>query len=106
MSNFSSKVYQLTLKIPKGKVSTYREIAKALNTKAYQAVGQVLKRNPLSPLIPCHRVVKSDGTLGGFVGQNKGKQIRRKKKMLQKEGLKFTGDKIKDFEKVLFKYSF
>lgn len=102
MFSFSKKVYQLTKKIPKGRVTTYKEIAKALNTKAYQAVGQALKRNPYAPIVPCHRVVASDGALGGFAGQRKGKQIQRKKALLQKEGICFKGDKIKNFKKVLF----
>ncbi len=58
---FSEKVLNLTQKIPKGKVTTYKEIAKALNTKAYRAVGNVLNKNKNPVVIPCHRVVKSTG---------------------------------------------
>lgn len=104
MNSFSRKVYQLTKKIPKGRVSTYKEIAKGLNSRAYQAVGQALRRNPYAPVVPCHRVVSSKGTIGGFAGCIKGKQIQRKKILLQKEGIRFNADKIKDFKKVLFKY--
>ena len=55
--NFNEKVWQLTKKIPKGKVTTYKLIAQKLKTKAYRAVGQALKRNPHAPKVPCHRVV-------------------------------------------------
>ncbi|MEK6856540.1 MAG: MGMT family protein, partial [Nanoarchaeota archaeon] len=61
----SEKVYGLCKKIPEGKISTYREIGKKLNTKAYRAVGQALKRNPYAPNVPCHRVVSSSGKIGG-----------------------------------------
>lgn len=105
MASFSQKVYQLTKKIPKGKVSTYKEIARALRTNAYQAVGQALRRNPYAPIVPCHRVVANDGTLGGFAGKRKGKQIQRKKTLLKKEGIEFVSGKVKNFKKVLFKFS-
>jgi len=104
VSTFAKKVYQLSRQIPKGKVSTYKHLAQALNTKAYQAVGQALRRNPYAPQIPCHRVVTSKGIIGGFNGQTKGREIQRKKAMLEKEGIKFKGNRIKNFQKVLFKY--
>ena len=104
MTSFSQKVYHLTKKIPKGKVSTYKEIAHALNSQAYQAVGQALKRNPYAPIVPCHRVVKSNGSLGGFAGHSSGKEIERKKKMLQKEGVKLEKNKVKNFTLVLYKF--
>jgi len=102
VSPFAKKVYQLTKQIPEGKVTTYKEIAKALNCRAYQAVGQALKHNPFAPQVPCHRVVKSDGSIGGFSGQTKGKEIKRKTMMLKKEGIHFKNNKIKNFNKVLF----
>ncbi|MEM4245331.1 MAG: MGMT family protein [Candidatus Nanoarchaeia archaeon] len=95
---FSEKVYKITKQIPKGKVSTYGEIAKALNTKAYRAVGNALHVNPYAPVVPCHRVVKSNGNLGGFGGG-----IQKKIRLLESEGIKVENNKIIDFEKVLFK---
>ena len=103
MNSFSDKVYQLAKKIPKGKVSTYKELARALNTKAYRAVGQALRKNPDAPRIPCHRVVAANGTIGGFKGKTTGKEIQRKKALLKKEGICFNGNRIKNFEKILFK---
>ena len=63
---FDQRCYDLLLQIPKGKVTTYREIAHALGTKAYRAVGQAMNRNPNLVEVPCHRVVKSNGELGGY----------------------------------------
>jgi methylated-DNA-[protein]-cysteine S-methyltransferase len=100
---FAQKVYQLTKKIPRGKVTTYKAIAQALNTKAYQAVGQALRRNPFAPQVPCHRVIKSDGAIGGFNGQTKGRKITQKIKMLEKEGIEFKGKKIKNLDEVFFR---
>jgi methylated-DNA-[protein]-cysteine S-methyltransferase len=67
MKQFSKMVYQLTKHIPEGKVATYKSIAATLNTKGYRAVGQVLKMNR-NPDVPCHRVVRSNGEIGGFLG--------------------------------------
>ena len=99
----TTKLYQLLKKVPKGKVTTYKALAQALGTQAYQAVGQAMKNNPYAPKVPCHRVVKSDGSIGGFMGKTRGPAIRKKKKLLQKEGIKFDEDKIKNFEEIIEK---
>lgn len=65
ISEFDKKVLELICQIPYGHIVTYNWIAKRLNTSP-RAVGQALKRNPLPIIIPCHRVIKSDGTLGGY----------------------------------------
>jgi len=95
---FSDKVYRLTKRIPKGKVSTYGEIAEALGCKAYRAVGNALNKNPYAPTVPCHRVIRSDGGLGGFASG-----IKAKIRLLKKEGVKTTNGKVLDFEKVFYK---
>jgi methylated-DNA-[protein]-cysteine S-methyltransferase len=59
-----------------------------------------MKNNPFAPEVPCHRVVKSDGSLGGFMGKTKGKTILKKIKMLNNEGVKIKNNKILNFEKV------
>ena len=65
---FAKKVYKLVLSIPPGHVRTYKWIAKkAGRPKAYRAVGQILKNNPWPLAIPCHRVIKSDNQLGGYI---------------------------------------
>jgi O-6-methylguanine DNA methyltransferase len=78
---FTEKVYEVVKKIPKGKVFTYKEVAKrAGNAKASRAVGNILHKN-FDPKIPCHRVIRSDGKLGGWNG---GKV--KKMEILRKEG--------------------
>ena len=81
--SFDERVWQVCKRIPKGKVSTYKEIAKALKTKAYRAVGNALHKNPYAPIVPCHRVVNSDGRIGGFAGG-----VRKKTSILEKEGVR------------------
>src|SRR3989344_166826 len=96
---FADRVYEVTKRIPKGKVSTYKEIAKALNCKAYRAVGTALNKNPYAPFVACHRVVSSNGSLGGFASG-----LKNKIKILKKEGVEIKNNKI-DLEKYFFKLS-
>jgi methylated-DNA-[protein]-cysteine S-methyltransferase len=71
------------MKIKKGKVLTYKKVAKlAKNPKAYRAVGNILNKNPDLKTIPCHRVVKSDGRIGGYKFG-----VKRKIALLKKEGV-------------------
>lgn len=91
MNAFTIKVYELTRKIPKGKVATYGQLAKlAGNAKAARAVGMAMRTNPDIPKTPCHRVVASDGSLTGY---SAGVGIPTKKKMLEGEGVHFKGTK-------------
>ena len=81
MKSFTEKVYEVVKQIPKGEVLTYKQVAKkAGNIKACRAVGNILNKN-YNKDIPCHRVVRSDGKLGGY---NRG--IENKKKILKIEG--------------------
>ena len=81
MKTFTEKVYEVVKKIPKGKVLTYKEVArKAGNIKASRTVGNILHKNH-DPKIPCHRVIRSDGKFGGY---NRGQD--EKIKILKKEG--------------------
>ncbi len=102
-TDFQEKVYALCRRVPAGRVTTYGEIAAALNTRAFQAVGQALRRNPYAPAVPCHRVVAADGSLGGFCGEASGDEPARKKRLLLEEGVRFAGDKIADFDRALFR---
>jgi len=97
--SFNQKIWNLTKKIPKGKVTTYKILAEKLGTKAYMAVGNAMNKNPYAPKVPCHRVVNSDGNVGNYSGKG-GK--KGKIRMLEKEGIKVKNNKIVDFEKVLF----
>ncbi|KKS82411.1 MAG: hypothetical protein UV58_C0010G0031 [Candidatus Wolfebacteria bacterium GW2011_GWC1_43_10] len=79
--SFKEKILKITASIPKGKVMTYKEVALAAgHPKAFRAVGNVLKTNH-NRQIPCHRVIRSDGSLGGY---NRGRA--QKKFLLKKEG--------------------
>lgn len=98
--SFAQKVYDLCKKVQRGKVTTYKAIADALNTSP-RAVGQALKSNPYAPEVPCYRVVKSNGMIGGFRGKINGKEIEIKIAMLAKEGVIVHNNKIADFEKIV-----
>lgn len=104
--SFNQKIYSLLKKIPRSKVTTYKIIAEKLGTKAYRAVGQALKYNPYAPIVPCHRVVNSDGSIGGYMGNLNpdSKEVKKKIKLLRKEGIKIKDNKIVDFEKVLTQF--
>ncbi len=80
-SNFSKKILEIVAKIPKGKTMTYKEVAcLAGRPYAYRAVGNILNKN-YDPKIPCHRVIRSDGKIGGY---NRGS--KKKKILLKQEG--------------------
>ncbi|MBI3385462.1 MGMT family protein [Candidatus Gottesmanbacteria bacterium] len=89
---FRDRVYQLTKKIPKGKVATYGQIARLSGSpKASRAIGLFMKTNPFAPRVPCHRVVAADGSLTGYSG---GDGIPTKKAMLVDEGVFFKKEKV------------
>ncbi|KAI8893774.1 6-O-methylguanine DNA methyltransferase [Globomyces pollinis-pini] len=87
---FQSKVYSACSQIPEGCFSTYAEMSKALRSSP-RAVGQALKRNPYAPTVPCHRVIASDFTLGGYSGKL---HCQKKVDYLLKEGIHFEGGKV------------
>jgi methylated-DNA-[protein]-cysteine S-methyltransferase len=100
LKTLTSKVYLAIKKIPTGKVSTYQEVARAVGyPNAARAVGSALAKNPTLVIIPCHRVVKSDGRIGNYV-----KGQKQKERLLKKEGILVKKGKIIDFDKVLFKF--
>ncbi len=101
ISEFARSVYGLCSQIPKGKVTTYKAIANQLGIKSSQAVGQALRCNPYAPKVPCHRVVSSTGSLGGFKGKTFGKEMDEKISLLQSEGVVISSGKI-DLEKYGF----
>ena len=96
--NFQEKVFVKTRKIPKGKVTTYKKIARILGKlKAYRAIGNALHKNT-SKLVPCHRVIKFDGNVGGFKWGS-----REKIRKLRTEGVKVKDGKI-DLNKYLYEF--
>ncbi|GLC70007.1 hypothetical protein PLESTF_000912100 [Pleodorina starrii] len=93
---------QLCKCIPAGKVSTYGAMASVLQSSP-RAVGQALRRNPFAPVVPCHRVVAADLSLGGFSGAwgIADPKVQRKKRMLEEEGVEFSGCAVLNEEFVL-----
>jgi len=84
-TKFQLKVWRYLMKIPKGKTKTYLEIAKAIGKpSAFRAVANAVGKNPFPPKIPCHRVIRSDGSMGGYSGKG---GIKKKKILLQSEGI-------------------
>lgn len=83
-TEFQKKVWTAIARIPRGKTATYTELAKSIGKpKAVRAVGNAVGANPMAPMIPCHRVVRSDGTLGGYSGVG---GVKTKRALLKKEG--------------------
>ncbi|HTY46547.1 MAG TPA: MGMT family protein [Methanomassiliicoccales archaeon] len=101
-SETAKRAYDMLLQVPKGRVTTYGALAKAIGKpKAARLVGAIMRGNPHAPRVPCHRVVKSDGTLGGYSGSDPA-NIKRKVQMLHQEGVEVDGDRVVDFERVFF----
>ena len=85
-TKFQLKVWKYLKTIPKGKVKTYKEVALAINRpKSARAVANACARNPYAPKIPCHRVIRTDGRLGGYSAAG---GIKTKKRLLKREGFR------------------
>ena len=85
-TKFQVKVWTYLMKIPRGSVKTYSQVAKAIgNPHATRAVANAIGKNPYAPKIPCHRVIRSDGSLGGYSGKG---GLKTKRFLLKKEGIK------------------
>jgi methylated-DNA-[protein]-cysteine S-methyltransferase len=100
LSAYQKAILCILAEVPKGKVTTYGDLAKELSKRnskwspnASRAVGTTMKINPCGPQIPCHRVIKSDGSVGNFRGGAKG-AIGEKIRMLRDEGVKVLNGKI------------
>ena len=94
----STKVYKKLLQVPEGNVTTYSDLAKAVGLKNGQRViGTIMKKNPFPVIVPCHRVVKSNGKIGGYVYGE-----RMKSQILAREGIKIKAGRIMDFDKEKF----
>ena len=89
LKNFNERCYELLKKVPRGKVTTYKALAHALHTRAYRAVGRAMNKNPYAPVVPCHRVINSDGKLGGFATG-----LPKKILLLKKERIEIKNNKI------------
>jgi len=88
--SFNERVWAMTARVPRGRITTYGTLAKALGSpRAARAVGQALHRNPYAPDVPCHRVVGSDGRLTGFAGG-----VEKKRRLLQAEGVAVVNGRV------------
>ena len=84
-TKFQVKVWKYLSKIPRGRVKTYSQVAKAIGKPlAVRAIANAIGKNPFPPQIPCHRVIRSDGSLGGYSGKG---GIKTKRLLLKKEGI-------------------
>ncbi|EER09578.1 Methylated-DNA--protein-cysteine methyltransferase, putative [Perkinsus marinus ATCC 50983] len=94
VSPFRRRVYEALLEVPKGKVTTYKELSRRIDCRSCQAVGQALKCNPFAPDVPCHRVVRASLDIGGFHGHvaTDSKDVQRKIALLLEEGVVFVDD--------------
>jgi methylated-DNA-[protein]-cysteine S-methyltransferase len=93
------KVFKKLLEVPPGKVTTYGDLAKAVGLRNGQRViGRIMNKNPYPVIVPCHRVIKSDGQIGGYAWGEKIKTC-----MLSKEGVKIKNGKIVD-KKTIFRF--
>jgi len=98
--NFDKKVYEKLLEVPKGKITTYSLLAKAIGLpNGQRSIGRIMNNNPYPVIIPCHRVVNSNGKIGGYAfGQDV------KTNMLAKEGIKIKNGKILNFGKTIHRF--
>jgi len=100
LSPYQQAILRILAEVPRGKVTTYGDLAKELSRRdpqwspsASRAVGTTMRNNPCGPQIPCHRVIKSDGTIGNFRGGAKG-AVDEKIQMLRDEGVTVTSGRI------------
>lgn len=105
MTPLQQRTYELLKQVPAGRVTTYKALAYALGTRAYRAIGQFMRTNPNAPTVPCHRVVASDGSIGGFMGKKDGKEIAKKIALLKKESVTVVENKIVNFPSLLYRFS-
>ena len=102
ISQFEKSVYAACGKIPKGRLSTYAQIARAIGKpQSARAVGNALNKNPFAPRVPCHRVIRSDGSVGGFASGS-----AEKIKMLKKEGIAVKKGKVNNFKEIFFRLNY
>lgn len=98
--NLEQRIYKKLLEVPKGKVTTYGELSKAVGIKNGQRyIGNVMNKNPYPAIVPCHRVVKSTGQIGGYAY---GEHI--KTKMLNDEGIQIKDGKILDWKNKIHRF--
>ena len=98
---FQQRVWEALRLIPRGRVTTYGEIARYLGTHAVRAVGTAVGKNPDAPKVPCHRVVRGDGTIGRYSG---GDGVPTKVALLKTEGVTVADGRVVTFDQQLWRY--
>jgi len=98
-ASFANRCLEALTLVPSGKVTTYKEIANYLGSKAYRAVGSAMNKNPNAPAVPCHRVVNSDGSAGGYA-----MGLEAKRNILAKEGVTIKNNYVMNFEQHLYRF--
>ena len=93
---FQERVYRAVSRVPRGRVTTYARLAEATGCRSPRAIGQALKRNPFAPQVPCHRVIASDLSPGGYAGQCCGPKLAQKLALLDEEGVHFRAGRLAD----------
>ncbi len=100
LGELEQKVYGMLARVPRGKITTYSELARAAGLKNGQrAVGRIMSKNPYPSIIPCHRVVRSTGDVGGYAY---GTEV--KEEMLSREGVALGGGRISDMDSVMHRF--
>jgi len=102
ITTFQERVYKAVSLVPRGKVTTYRRLGQAIGCGSARAVGQALRKNPYAPLVPCHRVIASDLTPGGFRGHPAGKAVADKLALLAAAGVRFENGRLADRGRLFF----
>ncbi len=99
-TNLKERCYALLKLIPEGKVTTYQEMARALNTRAWRAVGSAMAKNKNLIVVPCHRVVRSDGSVGQYaLGSDK------KAELLLCEGVEVLNGRVPDLDRFIHRFN-
>ena len=96
VSPFALRVYDALRAVPPGQVITYAALGRRIGCRSPRAIGQALRANPFAPDVPCHRVIASDLSLGGFQGQTKGGLLATKLRLLTTEGVRFKNGYLAD----------
>ncbi|MDA0578002.1 MAG: MGMT family protein [Verrucomicrobia bacterium] len=101
MTDFQKRVYAALRAVPRGAVVTYAGLARMVACGSCRAVGQALRMNPHAPRVPCHRVIASDLSIGGYQGAKDGARVRKKLALLAAEGVHFAHGRLLDPRRVL-----
>ena len=96
VSDFARRVYAALCKIPPGHVITYAALGRRIGCRSPRSIGQALRANPFAPQVPCHRVIASDLSPGGFNGRTSGAALTKKLRLLAAEGIVFKNGRLAD----------